>query len=178
MIQEPVTWSKKMAVTFSNIQLQELFQRWRQGVQPWGDFVDVRKFATPKALAPAGRRVLKNIDRFHSNYVFVVVCVIAFAILTSPLLLVAVAISLGASYAVLLKNQDKKIAIMGHELTRTQQFAGVGVVTVILFWLLGAGSVVFWIIGLSLVLVLGHATALSSDDEFRPVELHSSTEVV
>jgi hypothetical protein len=29
-----------------------------------------------------------------------------------------------------------------------------------------------------LVLVLGHATALSSDDEFRPVELHSSTEVV
>jgi hypothetical protein len=168
------SWAKKMAVTFSNIQLQELFQRWRQGVQPWGDFVDVRKFASPKAVAPAGRRILRNVDRFRSNYVFVVVCVIAFAILTSPLLLVAVAISLGASYAILLKSPDKRIILAGHELTQTQQFGLVGIVTVLLFWFLGTGSVVFWIIGLSLVLILGHAAALSAEDEFRPVELRTA----
>jgi len=168
-----------MALTFSNLQLQEFVHRWRQGVQPWGDFADFRKFSAPKALAPAGRRILKNVDRFRSNYVFVVLFVIAFAILTSPLLLVAVAISLGASYAILLKSPDKRIILAGHELSQSQQFGLVGVMTIILFWFLGTGSIVFWIIGLSIVLILGHAAALSvEDDLIRPVELHGATEIV
>jgi len=70
----------QMALTFSNVQLQEFIHRWRNGVQPWGDFVDTRKFAMPKALAPASRRMLKNIDHFRSNYIFVVIVVIAFAV--------------------------------------------------------------------------------------------------
>ena len=62
------------------MQLQEFVHRWRNGVQPWGDFIDTRKFVIPKALSPIGRRVMKNLDHFRSNYVFVVICVIAFAV--------------------------------------------------------------------------------------------------
>ena len=69
-----------MTLTFSNVQLQELIHRWRNGVQPWGDFLDTRKFALPKALAPSSRRLMKNIDHFRSNYVIVVILVIAFAV--------------------------------------------------------------------------------------------------
>ena len=69
-----------MTLTFSNVQLQEFIQRWRNGVQPWGDFLDSRKFMVPKSLAPTGRRMMKNIEHFRSNYIFVVICVIAFAV--------------------------------------------------------------------------------------------------
>ena len=69
-----------MMLTFSNVQLQEFIHRWRNGVQPWGDFLDSRKFVMPKALAPTGRRLMKNMEHFRSNYIFVVFCVIAFAV--------------------------------------------------------------------------------------------------
>jgi len=69
-----------MTLTLSNVQLQEFIQRWRNGVQPWGDFLNTHKFALPKALSPAGRRMLKNVEHFRSNYIFVVICVIAFAV--------------------------------------------------------------------------------------------------
>jgi len=72
-----------MTLTFSNVQLQETLHRWRNGVQPWGDFADTRKFALPKSLAPAGKRLMKNVEHFHSNYVVVVLCVIAFAVYVS-----------------------------------------------------------------------------------------------
>ena len=35
----------------------------------------------------------------------------------------------------------------GNELTQTHRIAAVGVLTVLLFWLLGTASVIFWIIG-------------------------------
>ena len=76
------------------MQLQEFVQRWRNGVQPWGDFVDTRKFARPKALAAAGRRMMKNIEHFRCNYIFVVICVIAFAVYVPFILLVMVNLTL------------------------------------------------------------------------------------
>jgi len=72
-----------MTLTFSNVQLQELLHRWRNSVQPWGDFVDTRKFAMPKSLAPTGQRVMKNVEHFRSNYIVVVICVMAFAVYVS-----------------------------------------------------------------------------------------------
>lgn len=61
--------AKRMSLKLSNIQLQELVQKWRNGVQPWSEFVNMKRFQIPAAIVPAGRRVVKNIDRFHSNYV-------------------------------------------------------------------------------------------------------------
>jgi len=73
----------QMTLTFSNVQLQEFVHRWRNGFQPWGDFLNTRKFAIPKALAAAGHRMWKNVDHFRSNYIFVVICVVAFAVYVS-----------------------------------------------------------------------------------------------
>jgi len=69
-----------MTLTFSNVHLQEFIHHWRNGVQPWGDFFNSRKFLVPKALTPTGRRLMKNVEHFRSNYIFVVICVIAFAV--------------------------------------------------------------------------------------------------
>jgi len=72
-----------MTITLSNVQLQELLHRWRSGVQPWADFLDTQRFAMPKSLAPAGQRVMKNVEHFRSNYIIVAACVTAFAVYVS-----------------------------------------------------------------------------------------------
>jgi len=68
-----------MAVTLSNVQLQELFLRWKQGVQPWSDFIDTKKYSVPKSLKPVGHRVVKNVDRFKCNYTCVTFLITAFS---------------------------------------------------------------------------------------------------
>ena len=59
----------------------------------------------------------------------------------------------------------------GREFTVAQQYGGVALLAFPLFWLAGAGSVIFWVIGASLVAVLAHAGLL-----FRIFSLHHPRE--
>ncbi|KAB7501968.1 Prenylated Rab acceptor protein 1, partial [Armadillidium nasatum] len=79
-------------------------------------------------------------------------------LLTSPLLLVAVAASLGACYIASLKNAERKLVIGGHELTLPQQYIGIGVISVPIFYLAGATTAIFWVIGASFFVIMLHAT--------------------
>ena len=76
-------------------------------------------------------------------YVFFVYCFR----LTSPLLLFAVGTSLGACYLIARKNDDQKLSVLGHELSLAQQYGLIAMVSLPLFYLAGAGSVVFWVLG-------------------------------
>jgi len=40
-----------------------------------------------------------------------------------------------------------EFSVAGHEFTQTHRIIAVSLLTVVLFWLLGTASVVFWIIG-------------------------------
>jgi anoctamin-1 len=61
--------------------------------------------------------------------------------------LIAVAASLGACYILSLKNAEKKITILAHELTLAQQYGLIAVCSLPLFYLAGAGAAVFWVLG-------------------------------
>ena len=68
--------------------------------------------------------------------------------LTSPLLLLAVAGSLGACYILALKNQERKIVIAGKEIQLAQQYAAVALFSIPVFYMAGAGSAIFWVLGM------------------------------
>lgn len=68
--------------------------------------------------------------------------------ITSPMLLFAVAASLGACYILSLKNAEKKIVIGGHEIPLAHQYGAVGILSLPVFYLAGAGAVLFWVLGL------------------------------
>jgi anoctamin-1 len=76
-------------------------------------------------------------------------CIIANIIsrITSPLLLIAVAASLGACYILSVKNAEKKVTVFGHELSLAQQYGLVAVCSLPLFYLAGAGAALFWVLG-------------------------------
>merc|ERR1711976_117563 len=169
---EPAGKTGVMAtMTLSNAQVREWVQKRRESIQPWGDFLNTAKFKLPKSVAPVGKRIVANIEKFQSNYLFVFLLLVVFCILTSPLLLIAIAACLGACYIISIKNADKKFSVMGRELSLAQQYAAVGVLSFPLFWLAGAGSAVFWVIGASIFGIMLHASMYSLEDETPPFEV-------
>ena len=67
-----------MTMKLSNVQVREWLQKQRDSVQPWGDFFNGRKFKVPKSIAPVGPRIIQNVARFQSNYLFVFLGLLAF----------------------------------------------------------------------------------------------------
>ncbi|XP_012946782.1 prenylated Rab acceptor protein 1-like [Aplysia californica] len=102
-----------MSLSLSNASAREWFSKTRESVRPWAEFVHTKRFGVPKSIAPVPKRIVKNIDTFQGNYLFVFMGLVVFCILTSPLLLVALAACFGACYLISVKNQDKKITVMG-----------------------------------------------------------------
>lgn len=182
-IDQPLTDSKEssekinsfkqgiMALTLSNIQWKDWLQKRRESVQPWTLFLNTSKFKLPKSVAPVGKRIVANIEKFQSNYMFVFIALVVFCILTSPMLLVALGACLGACYFINTRNADKKIFLGGREISVAQQYAAVGLISFPLFWIVGAGAAVFWVIGASFFAIMLHASMYSLDDEQEPFEM-------
>ncbi|GAB1598799.1 prenylated Rab acceptor protein 1-like [Argonauta hians] len=165
----------KMSLTLSSVTAREWFQKKRETIKPWGDFLNTSKFQVPKNLVEVPKHAMKNIEDFQSNYLFVFIGLVIVCILTSPLLLVALAACIGACYIIRLKNQEKKRVIMGHELSLGQQYAGVGVLSFPLFWVAGAGSAVFWVIGASFFLIGLHAVMYKRGEDEETFDLEMET---
>lgn len=159
-----------MSIQLANIQYREWFTKRRESVAPWGQFFNTTKFKAPKTIPKAGTRIVANIDKFQSNYLFVFLGLVAFSILTSPLLLIAIAASLGACYIVSLKNAERPLSLMGKEVPVAHQYAGVAVLSFPVFWLAGAGGAIFWLIGASVFVIMIHATMFDSSDPAEQFE--------
>ena len=69
-----------MAVSLSNVQVRDWFQRQRDSIQPWAEFLNTKKFKMPKSVAPVGPRLIKNVNRFQSNYLFVFLGLLLFCL--------------------------------------------------------------------------------------------------
>lgn len=160
-----------MTLSLSNVAAREWFLKTREGIRPWGEFVNTSKFKTPKSVAPLPKRIVQNISHFQSNYLFVFLGLVVFCILTSPLLLVAIGVCLGACYIISLRNKESKLTILGRELSLAQQYGVVGLCSFPLFWLAGAGSAVFWVLGASVFVIMLHAALYSPDEETEPFDL-------
>ncbi|XP_011425811.2 prenylated Rab acceptor protein 1 isoform X1 [Magallana gigas] len=161
----------RMSISLANVNAREWITKTREGVKPWTEFFNFNKFKVPKSVAPVPKRVVRNIEQFQSNYLFVFGGLIVFCILTSPLLLVAIAACLGACYIISLKNQERKVRVLGRELSLAQQYAAVGLCSFPLFSLAGAGSAVFWVIGASFFVIMLHASMYMTAEEAEMIEL-------
>ncbi|GFN91285.1 pra1 family protein [Plakobranchus ocellatus] len=169
--ESPTFKDRLMAVSLSNTTAREWFSRTRESVKPWGDFINTKRMGVPKSVAPLPKRIVKNIEHFQGNYLFVFMGLVIFCILTSPMLLVAIAACLGACYLISIKNQERKITIMGRELSLAQQYAAVGAASFPLFWLAGAGSAVFWVIGASFFVIMLHASVYKTQEELEGFDI-------
>jgi len=143
---------------FKNLSFKQLYQKQWKKMQTWGSFLDTNAMRMPPSTAVWAKRVLRNVEHFNSNYLCVFLILMIYCILTSPILLLALAASLGACYIVALKNSESPIKLFGYKPSIGQQYIGVGVLSFPLFYLAGAGAAVFWVIGSSFFIIGLHAS--------------------
>ncbi|CAD5117229.1 DgyrCDS6025 [Dimorphilus gyrociliatus] len=158
-----------MSLKISNKILQEWVVSMKDKVVPWSSFINVSKFKIPKTISPFGKRIVKNIEKFQGNYIFVFFGLVLFCILTSPLLLIGIGVCVGACYVVNVRNNETPLRLMGRQISLAHQYAAIATFSFPLFWIAGAGSAVFWVIGASFVLIICHAAFYSLEDELDEV---------
>jgi len=143
--------------------VREFVAKRREMIRPWGSFIKTSNFEVPASPAKWTTRFYKNIEHFQSNYVFVFLILFLYCLITSPFLLVAMAASGGACWYAGHRNQDRKLILGGKEVPLAQQYAAIGVISIPLFVIAGAGGAVFWVIGASIFVVALHATFYNYD---------------
>merc|ERR1712020_345578 len=106
---------------------QPLVRDWlakrRANLRPVGTFFNTANFQVPPSAGRLSKRLYKNVEYFQSNYVCVFLVLVLYCLITSPLLLIVIAGAGGAAYFASVKNETRKIAIAGHEVTLAQQYA-------------------------------------------------------
>ncbi|XP_014345133.1 prenylated Rab acceptor protein 1 isoform X2 [Latimeria chalumnae] len=136
---------------------REWFDRRRSTIRPWASFVDQKRFSKPKNFGEVCKRIVKNIDHYQSNYLFVFLGLILYCIISSPMLLIALVVFCGACYIIHLKTQESKLVLFGREVSAAHKYGVAGGVSFPFFWLAGAGSAVFWVLGATMVIIGSHA---------------------
>uniref|UniRef100_A0A3B4AM89 PRA1 family protein n=1 Tax=Periophthalmus magnuspinnatus TaxID=409849 RepID=A0A3B4AM89_9GOBI len=142
---------------FSAGMAKEWLDKRRVSIRPWASFVDQRKFSKPRNFGELCQRVVKNVEVYNSNYTFIFLGLILYCIISSPMLLIALAVFAGAFYIIHLRSLEKKLVIMGKELALPHQMSLAGAVSLPVFWLAGAGAAVFWVLGATLFVIGSHA---------------------
>merc|ERR1719193_546698 len=140
---------------------QPLVRDWlakrRANLRPVGTFFNTANFQVPPSAGRLSKRLVKNVDYFQSNYVCVFLVLVLYCLISSPLLLIVIAGVGGALYYATIKNDTRKIAIAGHEVTLAQQYGVIALTAIPFFLLAGAGGIVFWVLGASMFFITAHA---------------------
>lgn len=154
-------------IDLKNMSIKQIYHEKWSKMKPWGSFIDTNRMKTPTSTLNWTRRLIRNIEHFQSNYCCVFLILVVYCILTSPLLLLAIAASLGACYIIALKNSESPLKLFGYKLSLGQQYVMIGILSFPLFYLAGAGSAVFWVIGASFFVIGLHASlyAIETSDQ-------------
>ncbi|KAJ8334406.1 hypothetical protein SKAU_G00400450 [Synaphobranchus kaupii] len=142
---------------------KEWFEQRRMAIRPWAGFADQRRFSKPRNFGELCQRVVRNLDNYHSNYTFIFMGLILYCIISSPMLLLALAVFVGALYIIHLKSLESKLVLFGREVKGVHQLSLAGGVSSPVFWLAGAGTAVFWILGATLAVIGSHAAFREMD---------------
>ncbi|XP_070549014.1 prenylated Rab acceptor protein 1-like isoform X2 [Ptychodera flava] len=166
-----------MALNVSSSSAKEWVQKQRDKLQPWQEFLNTSKVSKPRSAAGLTKRITQNLEKFQSNYLLVSIGLFIYCIITSPLLLIACAFLVGGCYFIQARQSAGKVVLLGRELTVGQQYLAVGLISIPMFFMAGAGSAVFWVIGASVFLIMLHASLLSTDivDEVPQPEITMET---
>eukprot|EP00696_Hemimastix_kukwesjijk_P012344 gnl/Hemi2/25465_TR8563_c0_g1_i2.p1 gnl/Hemi2/25465_TR8563_c0_g1~~gnl/Hemi2/25465_TR8563_c0_g1_i2.p1 ORF type:complete len:167 (-),score=31.50 gnl/Hemi2/25465_TR8563_c0_g1_i2:306-806(-) len=136
-------------------------------MRAWSEFFDTKCFKIPEASHYMAR-VTTNLEYFKANYLAVLGLLFLYASYYQPALLVTVAI---AAVLVYLSRTapEEYFVIGGRRLSRRERYFASITIGLLLIVIL-TGWVLFWVLGLSALVALVHASARS-----RPVGVKMST---
>merc|ERR1712115_536041 len=152
-----------MSLSVAQPLVREWLAKRRANLRPIGTFFNTSNFQIPPSAGRLSKRLIKNVEYFQSNYVCVFLVLVLYCLISSPLLLIVIAGVGGALYYATIKNDTRKIAIAGHEVTLAQQYGVIALTAIPFFLLAGAGGIVFWVLGASMFFITAHAAFYNYD---------------
>ncbi|KAF7283175.1 hypothetical protein GWI33_001238 [Rhynchophorus ferrugineus] len=156
---------------------REWIQQQRQNVRPWLVFIQTSNFKVAPTLPRLAKRLMRNIEYFQANYLFVFLGLFIYCLITSPLILLVLAGNFYIGYKLNRRHLRKNVVLFGKELTLAQQYAILAACSMPVYYLVGAHAAMFWVIGASIVTITLHAAFYNiesiiprKDDEFPLME--------
>ena len=82
--EEEITGNIEMATPIIPSSRLTAVRQWisksRASVKPWGEFLSVSKFSKPGNAAEVGKRIMKNVEVYQSNYIIIVLLLTAYCV--------------------------------------------------------------------------------------------------
>jgi len=157
-------------INFSRFQNTSITSRYHS-LRPLTDFFDFKRVSRPENLSEAQSRISFNIGHFSSNYTLVFVLLSIYTVFQSGWLMFAICyISVGTWVIGRLNGQDLEIG--NFRATTTQLWTGLIITSIPVLLASGLFSAVFFLLGLSGFIILGHAAMLEKpiENAFNPEE--------
>ncbi|XP_056647984.1 prenylated Rab acceptor protein 1 isoform X2 [Diorhabda sublineata] len=146
----------------------------KQSVRPWLLFIQTSNFKVPLSVPRLGRRIMKNLEYFQANYLFVVLGLIAYFLITSPLILITIAGTMYLGYRLNKRQKEKSLTILGKELTLPQQYLLLALCSLPIYYIVGVHAAMFGVLIASIVIITLHAAfyniealALKEEESFE-----------
>lgn len=140
-------------------------------IRPPHEFFDIRRMSKPADFGEVQQRVSYNLGYYQPNYICIVALLGIYSLVTNPLLLFVLALSvMGVLGIGKLNGQDLELGFA--RLTTSQLYTGLLVVVVPLGFLASPISAMLWLLGASMVTVMSHAAFME-----KPIETVFEEEV-
>ncbi|WFC95616.1 Prenylated Rab acceptor 1 [Malassezia brasiliensis] len=157
------------------LQVRDRFKDFRETrlstVRPLNEFVDYHRISRPRDTNEAVQRLTYNTRHFSGNYAVVIVLLAVYGLIMAPLLIVAVGILVGG-FAAINRFAPEPMQVGNHVVTQKGLYTALFVVGIVLLWFANPFSFVFWLVGSSAILILGHAAFIEPpvSSEYAGVE--------
>lgn len=124
--------------------LKNYFNRLSYKTGSWIQFFDRKQFSMPLNLSEVSQRFSNNLQVYFSNYIFIAMILVVYNLLTSPLLLITLAIYSSLIHSII-KRDNQLILFGGTPLSRNQQLFGVSAFFIPLLYLFGLATRIIWV---------------------------------
>ena len=156
---------------FESLRSQSLSTRF-SNLRPLGEFFDFKRLSKPNNFGEVQSRVNYNLSYFSSNYAALFCVLSIYALITNLLLLFVIIMVVGGMWGIG-KLQGADLEIGNFRASTSQLYTGLLVASAILGLMASPIATLLWLIGASVVTILGHASFMD-----KPIESAFSEEAV
>ncbi|CAL1707353.1 unnamed protein product [Somion occarium] len=135
------------------------------------EFFDHHRLSRPADMSQATQRISYNTRYFSGNYGIIVAILAVYAFLTNPLLLIAMGFLVGG-FAAINRFAPDPVQFGDRTITQKHLYIALFVIGIPLLWIASPLSTLFWIVGASGILIIGHASLMEPgiESEYATVQ--------
>jgi len=139
-------------------------------LRPPSEFFDYQRISRPADFNDATQRITYNTRYFSGNYVLIIMMLAVYALITNPLLIIALGFLVGG-FTAINRFAPEPVQMGEHTITQKHLYAALFVIGLPLLYVASPVMTFFWLVGASGVVILGHASFIEQNDlGFEPIQ--------